>query len=71
MTWDSSTDDFYYDLLPLWIILGMVFMGIMGFLIWKICISGKSFTNRMEEDIIDHQEEVPEEKEEKQQFDKK
>jgi adenine deaminase len=42
------------DYIASWIILIIFGLVIFGLLIWRFCISNKSFYNSMEEEVIDH-----------------
>lgn len=44
----------FMELIATWIILAIVGLIIIGLLLWRFCISKKSFYNSMEEEVIDH-----------------
>jgi hypothetical protein len=56
ITWDSGApnSDLFMTYIATWIILTIFGLIIIGLLIWRFCISKKSFYNSMEEEVIDH-----------------
>lgn len=42
------------DLLTLWVVLAILVLILIAVILWKLCCSGKSFNDKMEEEVIDH-----------------
>lgn len=59
--WEDGYDpnNIILDLMPLWITTGVVFLALVSLLIWRLCLGKKTFSNSVEEEIIDHKPAPP------------
>lgn len=56
ITWegDSNNPDLFKQYIGVWIVLIILCLLIIAILIWKFCLTKKTFYNSMEEEVIDH-----------------
>jgi hypothetical protein len=63
LSWQDGQDpsSFLFDLLPLWVLLGVLGATLMAVLLWRACCGSKSFADRMEEEVMDQQPQLAKE----------